>query len=92
VSELLVDAKDLKALVSMLIELEIDRRCYVASINRALAHDQPLRSKFADEFDSSKKQEAVTVQLRYRELMNALDSGENIRPALSKFARQEGFH
>jgi hypothetical protein len=85
-----VDLADLKRLIDELIDLEVDSRCHITAGFRL--QDPIARSKLADEHGEAKAQQEKLVRLRYRELLNALESGKDIRSELSKFARQEGWH
>jgi hypothetical protein len=82
-----VDAEDLKAIAQRLIELEVESRCHIGAAFRI--QDPFVRAKLADDCDQARAQAGDVVLLRYRELMEALNSEKDIRSALAKFARQE---
>jgi hypothetical protein len=88
--EVTIDTKIVKWLIQRLADLDVESGCHITAINRVLAPDQPLRSKVLDEYEVAKPKVGDSVFLRYREIVNALESGENIPDALAKFARQEG--
>ena len=79
-----VAAKELKALVNELMDAEVNARCYIAAFNRVLATEPLLRQQVVDEFDSAKPQQRKTVELRYRGLLESLESGEGVSLELSK--------
>jgi hypothetical protein len=83
-----VDAADLRAIVQKLLDLEVDSRCHTGAAFKI--QDPVVRSRLADDFDQAKPQAGDAILLRYRELMEALNSGKDIRAALAKFAQQEG--
>ena len=85
-----VDLRDLQALIQDLMRNEIDFRCHVGAA-RQLA-DPFVRSRYADDMSKSEGQAGDAVFSRYRELIEALNSGENVRAALSKFAGQQNWH
>jgi hypothetical protein len=84
-----VDTNDLRALVRLLIDSEVQCRCYIASINRTLASQPFLRSNLVNEFEVAEPQERKAVELRHRELIDAFKSGMDLRAALSKFLQSE---
>lgn len=84
-ADVAIDLDDLKKLIQALIDHEIDSRCHIQAANRSL-DDPELRSRMAHEYSLAKPQQGDTVFLRYREAMNALESGKDIRSAISRLA------
>lgn len=85
-TDVTVDLKDLKKLVQALMDSEVRSRCHIAATNRILGDKPLLRTQHADEFTAEKPKAGNMVFLRYREAMNALESGEDIRSAISRLA------
>jgi hypothetical protein len=86
-----VDLTDLKGMVQRLIDLEVDSRCYVAAVNKLFVQDQPMRTKISLEHTRAEPEAGDAIYLRYRELLNALEGGTDIRFQFAKFVRQQGW-
>jgi hypothetical protein len=87
--DVIVDANNLRALVRLLIDCNVQRRCYVESISRTLVGQPFLRTKLLNEFEAVEPQERNEVELRHRELMDAFKTGTDLRAKLSKFIKSE---
>ena len=88
--EFALDANDLKALVKMIFDYEVQCRCYAASVNHTLALKPILRTKVATEYNAVEPRERKVVELRHRELIQAMASGKDFSAELSKFVAGEG--
>jgi hypothetical protein len=88
--EFAIDANDLKSLVKMLIDYEVQCRCHVASVNHTLALNPILRTKVTAEYGAVEPRERKVVELRHRELIQAMASGKDFRAELSTFIKSEG--
>jgi hypothetical protein len=84
VTEIAVGVKELKALVHELMDAEVNSRCYIAAVNRVLVRDPALRQQVVDEFDNAKPRERQTVELRFRGLLESLESGQDVSLEISK--------
>ena len=83
-----VDLADLKRLVEELIRSEVESGCHRAA---EISLPSPTRAGLVGPYNLAKPQQEKTVRLRYRELLDALEIGKDIRSELSKFARLEGW-
>lgn len=83
-TEIGVGAKELKALVHELIEAEVHSRCHIAAVNRVLAREPILRQQVVDAFEAAKPQERQMVELRYRDMLESLESGQDVSLEISK--------
>jgi hypothetical protein len=85
-----VDLADLKRLVDRLMALEIESRCFITAVNHVFINDQPMRTTLAIEHSRAEPEAGGAIRARYRELIQAVESGKHIRSELAKFVRQEG--
>jgi hypothetical protein len=81
--EITIDVKDLRALIQELMDHEVGLRCHVAASTRAFSPS--ARASYANLLDEARPQEDEAVRLRYRGLLEALDSAKDVRQELSRF-------
>jgi hypothetical protein len=86
-SDFTVDADDLRALVQELLDLDVERSCQILAAQRVLAESPQLSAQLTYQVREAEGAVRLRAISRYRELLDALDSSENIGTALANFTK-----
>jgi hypothetical protein len=83
--EVSVSLKALKKLVDISFERDVQERAQIMVLNQPGMSNPEAAFEFARLTNESKPEAQKQVELRYRNLLDALKTGENVSEALSSF-------
>jgi hypothetical protein len=83
--EVSVSLKALKKLVDISFERDVQERAQIMVLNQPGMSNPEAAIEFARLTNESKPEAQKQVELRYRNLLDALKTGENVSEALSSF-------
>jgi hypothetical protein len=81
-SDITIDVKALNALIEELMDSEVGLRCHIAASTRAFSRSALFG--YANLLDEVKTQAVDDVRTRYRSLLEACETGKDIRLELSR--------
>jgi hypothetical protein len=88
--EFTVNADDLRALVQTLLEADVETSCHISAEQLVLAESPGLMAQLTYQVREAEGAVRFRAIIRYRELLDSLDSGEDVRTALANFIKQSG--
>lgn len=83
--EVSVSLRDLKTLIDRSFKRDVDERAQIMALNKPGMSNPQAALEFAALVHEAKPEARKHVELRYRNLLKALNTGENVAEALSSF-------